>query len=349
VAADLKGDYEQPVTFGEVAELRRAAPRVVVGHGAVRAGATARRGELREATKALRLLRGASLPAPLMQEYENEVVGPVEDDLVEKLNMAFTWTSGLVPGASAVQRNRCNLSWRRFETLRPRLAEFAELAGADSYAARRVFEHAASKLLRLAVAFDDAAQRQEALFVCYTARMFAPPGSEELPAIDAKLLALGVVEDSRERSLAEYAGGVMSALTRAGAPPKLFRDDPKGEKTLDSFTSKSDTPGCLTSVAFWLALVVACVGLRACGVINMRSTRTPINSPPPLNLRPNLNYNLNLNYNVPPPLNLRPYNDPLPKIRRQPGGKSRRQPLDVPLPPPTTIERAPNVNASPPR
>jgi hypothetical protein len=227
----------------------------------------------------------------------------------------------------------------------------------DSYPARRVFEHGASKLFRLANAFGGAGRPQEALFVCRTARLLAPPGSEELPAIDFKLGALDdAFEGSRERSPAEYVEGVMSVLTRAGAPSKLFRNDPKGDRTLDSFSNKSDAPGWVTSFAFWLALVVSCVGLRACGVINMRSTRTPFNSLPPLNLRPNLNYNLNfnynINYNIPPPLNLPAYTEPPPRGTRRPGGKRRREPnvnVYVSPPPPMRIERAPDANAPPPR
>jgi hypothetical protein len=354
VAADLKGDYEQPVTFGEVEALRLSAPRVVSGHAAVRAGAAARRGDLREAARAFRLLRGAGLPASLLQEYENEVVGPAEDAAIEELDKAFAWVggAGFAARTAATRRNYCNEAWRKFEALRPRLAEFAELAGADSYPARRVFEHAASKLFGLAVAFDAAGRPQEALFVCHTARLLAPDGSEELPAIDFKLGALGDFEEPHERSPAEYGEGVMRALTAESPPWKLFRDDRKGDRPLGSFSNKSDTPGCLTSVAFWLVMVVACFGLQWCGVINMRSRRTSINSLPPLNIRPDLNFNhLNMNYNIPPPLNLSPYAEPPPKSTRPPGGKGRRPPRGAASPTPTTTNSggAPNVNSPPPR
>ena len=119
-------------------------------------------------------------------------------------------------------------------------------------------------------------------------------------------------------------------------PPKLFRDDPKGGKTLDSYTRKRDVPGCLTSVAFWLLMVGAGVGLKACGVINTRPTRTPIESLPALNVRPNLNFNLNYNVrplNLPPPLTA-----PTPRGRR----KRRAQGNDnaTPSPPPATVEQA---------
>jgi hypothetical protein len=355
VAADLKGDYEQPVTFGEVEALRLGAPRVVSGHVAALAGTAARGGELPLAARALNLLRGAGLPLTLLQEYENDVVGPAEDAAIEELDKAFAWVggAGFAGRTAATRRNYCNEAWRKFEALRPRLAEFAALSRADSYPARRVFEHAASKLFRLAVAFEEAARPQEALFVCHTARLLAPDGSEILPDVDAKLAALGVFEELRERSPAEYGEGVRRALDNASAPWKLFRNTAKGDRTVGSFSNKSDAPGCLTSMAFWLAMVTACFGLQWCGVINMRSTRTPINSFPPLNLSPNLNFNhLNMNYNIPPPLNLRPYAEPPPKGTRRPGGRKRRQPngndSDVPPPPPST-ERAPNVNSTPPR
>ena len=339
VALDLKGDYEQPVTFGEVAELRRAVPRVVYANAAGRARDAAARGELREAARALELLRGAELPAPLLREYEEETIGPAEDRLTEELDAAFTWVG--LPGfdlkPAAERRNHCNDAWRRFELVRPRLADFARLAGPDSFHARRVFEHASSKLFKLAAAFTEIGRTQEAVFVCLKARALAPPESEELSDIDAKLAALGAVAGPRERSQGEYEAALARELGDAREPPKLFRDDPKGGKTLDSYTRKSDAPGCLTSVAFWLLMVGVGVGLRVCGVINTRPTRTPLQSLPALNVRPNLNFNVNLNYNVPPPLNLSPYTDP-PRGRRK--RRTTRNDNATTLLPPTTVERA---------
>jgi hypothetical protein len=331
VAADLKGDYEPPVTFGEVEELRRSAPRVVSGHAAARACAAARGGRLREAARALDLLRGAALPAALLREHEDEVVGPAEDATIEELDRAFTWVlgPGFGPRTHATRRNYCNEAWRKFEALGPRLIDFAELAGAASHPARRVFEHAAAQLLRLAVAFEGAGRPQEALFVCRKAHALAPPGSEELPAAEARLRALGAGGVPRERSPGEYAAALAGELAAVRTPPKLFKDDKTGGRAVGSFSNKSDAPGCLTSIAFWLAMVAACFGLQRCGVINMRSTRTPINSLPSLNLRPNLNYNLNLNYNYNvPPLDLRPYTDPPPKGPQRPGGKRKRRPRE---------------------
>jgi hypothetical protein len=341
VALDLKGDYEQPVTFGEVSELRRAAPRAVYAHAAGRARDSVARGELREAARALELLRGAGPPPALLREYEEETVGPAEDKLTEELDTAFVWVGGagfdLKPAAE--RRNYCNGAWRRFELVRPRLLDFARLAGVESFYARRVFEHAASKLLKLAASFQEAQRPDEALFVCYTARLFAPPESEELAAILEKLQTLGVNEDAGDRSPADYGGMVMTALMRERVPPKLFKDDPKGGKTLDAVVRTSDAPGCLTSVAFWLLMVGVGVGLRACAGDRPRAPYyMPVNSFPTINLRPTVNLNLNLNYNIPPPLNLSPYTEPTPRGKRR-----RRRPNNdnaAPQVPPDTVEQA---------
>jgi hypothetical protein len=352
VAADLRGDYEQPVTFGEVAELRRGAPRVVAGHVAARARAIVLRGNLREAAHALDLLRGAGLPAALLQEYENEVVGPAEDALTEELDKAFAWVTGLgfTPKTAATRRNYANEAWRKFDGLRPRLAEFAELAGAGSYPARRVFEQAASKLLRLAASFEEAGRPAEALFICRAARPLAPRGSDASHAVGEKLRALGAPEGPPAGEADGYAAALARGLADARVPRKLFRDDPRGDRTFDSYASGDNADaGCLTSVAFWVAAVVACFGLQWCGVIKTGPRRTPVESLPPLNMRPNLNFSIpNLNYNIPPPLNLRPYTDPPPRGTRRPGGRRRRlPPPETVVPPPTTVERTPNANATP--
>ncbi len=324
VALDLKGDYEQAVTFGEVAALRRDAQRAVYAHATGRARDAVVRGDIREAARAFELLRGAGLPQTLLREYEEETVGQAEDKLKEDLDTAFVWLgAGFDARPSAERRNHCNDAWRRFEQVRPRLLDFARLAVVDSPYARRVFEHAASKLLKLASAFADAQRPDEALFVCYTARLFAPPESEELPAILAKLQTLGVNEEADARSPAQYGSMVMMALTRERVPPKLFKDDPKGGKTPDAVMRKEDWPGCLTSVAFWLLMVGAGVGLRACVGGKPRTYYPPFNAPSAINLRPEVNYNFNYNYNVPPPPDLRIYTDP-PRATRTPRERRRR-------------------------
>jgi hypothetical protein len=340
VALDLKGDYEQSVTFGEVAGLRREAPRVVYAHAAGRARDASVRGELREAARALEFLRGAGLPATLLREYEEEAVGPAEDKLTGELDAAFCWvgTPGYDLKVDAAKRNVCNDAWRRFMDLRARLADFARLAGADSPYARRLFEHAASKLFKLAKAYEEIRLPEEARIVCRKARALAPPGSEELAAIEAKLVALGAAEGLGERSQGEYEAERARELGDTDAPRKLFKDDPKGGKTPDNYTRKDDRAGCLTSAGFWLAMVVACFGLQRCGVINMRPRRTPTGSLPVMNVRPNLNFNVNYNLQ---PVNIPPLTYPTPLTARAPRERRRRPPRnDNAAPPANTTERA---------
>jgi hypothetical protein len=319
VAADLKGDYEQPVTFGEVRELCLRAPRLISAPVAERARTASLRGDLRGCVRALTILRGAALPSALVEEYERETIGPAEDGLIEKLDEAFAWVGvmGLGAHAAPTRRNYCNQAWRRFVELRPRLAEFAEMTSPDSYFARRVFEHVASKLFRLAEAFDAAERREESLFVCLKAHALAPPGCEQLPDIEEKLRALGGGEVLREREAGEhteatareYAEALARELADERVPPGLFKDDPKGGKTLDSFTAPDNSPdGCQTGIAFWLVMVALGIMLQWCGVTNTRTTRVPFDSPPRMTFTPEpLNLNLNLkNYNV-APLNLNMY------------------------------------------
>jgi tetratricopeptide (TPR) repeat protein len=312
VAADLKGDYEQSVTFGEVSELRARAPRLVSAPVAERARTASLHGDLSATTRALTILRGARLPVALLAEYERETVGPAEDGLIEKLDEALAWVNlmGFGGHSAATRRNYSNQAWRRFEAVRPRLADFSALAGSDSYFARRVFEHAASKLLRLAEAFDQAGRREESLFVCLKALALAPPDSEPLPAVEEKLRALGGGEEIRVREAEEYGEALARELADKRVPSKLFKDDPVGGKTLDSFMRKKDSSGgCLPAVLFWLAIAGSCFMLQWCGVIKTRPSRTPFDLPPRMTFTPEpLNLNLNLNYNIAPlNLNLRPY------------------------------------------
>lgn len=345
VALDLKGDYEQSVTFGEVAELRRAAPRVVYAHAAGRARNAVQRGELSEAARAFELLRGGEPPAQLLREYEEETVGPAEDKLTEELDTAFTWVgaAGFDVKTAAARRNHCNEAWRRFGLLRPRLADFTRLAGADSPYVRRVFEHASSKLFKLAVAFEQAGRTPEALYVCLKARALAPPEASELPDIEAKLVALGAPFETRARSRDEYAAALAREVGDARVPPKLFKDDPKGGKPLESYTAQGDRAGCLTSVAFWMLMVVVGVGLRVC-VGSTRTTYRPINSLPVMNLRPNLNFNVNYNLrqvNIPPPLVLpaSPATGKPRERRRRPSSNANA--AAVPSPPPPVAPATP--------
>jgi hypothetical protein len=317
VAADLRGDFEQLVTYAEVRELRERAPRVVSRPLAERARDATLRTDTRECGRALALLRAAHLPPPLLEEYEREILGPLEDSLTEKIDAAFAWLPLVLAGGrdAATVRNYANAAWRKFKLVTRELSEFASVAGASHYAARRVLEHAASKLLQLSDAFDRAGRREESLFVALKSHALAPPGGETDSAAASKLRALGVGEMIRAKTDDEYAAELARELADTREPEKLFKDDPAGDKTLDSFFNLREKRS-----EFWPALLVClgfavtCFGLQFCGVIKTSPSRTYPGSFPMPTYTP---FQLNLNYNL--NLNIQPYPIPTPLILDVPG------------------------------
>lgn len=332
VAADLRGDFEQLATYAEVRELRVRAPRVVSRPVAERARDASVRGDARECGRALALLRGARLPSSLLEEYEREALGPLEDSLTERIDAAFGWLYLVTVesrGAATV-RNYANDAWRKFKLVTHDLSEFALAAGVSHYVARRILEHASSKLLLLSERFEGAGRREESLFVALKAHALAPPDGESSTRAWAKLRALGASRAVGEKTEDEYADAVARELSDAREPETLFKDDARGEQTLDSFLkthaswktrsearNKSNLRFALLTCA---AFVFTCFALQRCGGINTRPSRTlPLGFPAPTYtpFQMNLNYNLNLN------LNIQPYPIPTPLILDEPGRPPR--------------------------
>ena len=323
VAADLRGDFEQSVTYAEVRELRERAPRVVSRPVAERALDAALREDARECGRALALLRAARLPPSLLEEYESEALGPLEDSLTDKIDVAFGWLYLITVesrGAATV-RNYANAAWRKFAPVMPGLYEFARAAGASHYAARRLLEHAASKLLLLAQRFEEAGRREESLFVALKSYALATPGGETDAEAESKLRALDAGDAIRAKTDEGYADQLARELSDGREPGKLFRDDPAGDKTLDSLFApqkkKSELwPALLTCFGF----AFTCFALQFCGVIKTSPSRTypggfPMPTYTPFQM--NLNYNYNLN------LNIQPYPIPTPLILDAPGKPTR--------------------------
>lgn len=321
VAADLRGDFEQLVTYAEVRELRASAPRVVSRPVAERAVDAAVRTDSRECGRALALLRGAGLPPTLLEEYERETLGPLEDTLTERIDVAFGWLYLMTVesrGAATV-RNYANAAWRKFKAAAPDLSQFVRAAGASHYAARRVLEHASSKLLLLSERFEEAGRREESLFVALKSYALAPPGTEACAKASANLLALGVPEIFQTKTDEGYAEALARELSDGRESGKLFRDDPKGDKTIEALLAPRQKrpafwPALLTCVSF----AFTCFALQYCGVVNMKSSRTyPGGIPMPTYTPFQMNYNLNLN------LNIQPYPIPTPLILDEPGRRTR--------------------------
>jgi hypothetical protein len=276
----------------------------------------------------LALLRGAGLPPTLLDEYERETLGPLEDTLTARIDLAFAWIPSIQPfgRTPSTIRNYSNAAWQRFKLVRRELAGFAAAAGASHYAARRVLEHVSSKLLTLSASFDSALRQEESLFVALKAHALAPPGSEASAKAWAKLCALGAGEAALERTEDAYADAVARELSDEREPDKLFKDDPKGERTLDSFLLTQEKSGFWPALLTCVAFVFTCFALQFCGVVNTRPSRTYPGGFPVPAYTP---FQLNLNYN----LNIQPYPIPTPLVLDDPGKpkrgrRSRARPRD---------------------
>ena len=213
---------------------RRASSRARRRTRARRGGASR---TLRECGARPRAAARRGLPAALLEEYEREIVGPAEDSLTEKhrhgvrLGSASTASSGKRPATGGTtQRGVAQVRSSSAE-----LAGFARLAGASTLRRAPRLRARRVEAARLAGSFEKTARpSEERSSSAHKARALAPPGSEAGASRRARLRALGADEEARERNEAEYAEAVARELSDGRAPKKLFKDDPKGDKTIDS-------------------------------------------------------------------------------------------------------------------
>ena len=268
VAADLKGEFEQVLTFGEAAELRRQTPRLVSRAVADAARDAASAADFARAGRALAVLRAASLPPALLDEYENETLGPVEERVEDVCDSAFVWARLFAREVSVLPSSRkryFDQSLRKFDAeVRPELRKFLQAAGPHSFHLRRALRHAAEKLNELAAHYRDEGWTDQARYVYRAARALAPPGAAESGAAGECLRAMGA--EPGERTEEEYAAGLARELSEQAPPPNLFE--------VETTTKGDDTrTGCLFQIAFFALMVAACFGLDKWGVINMRPSR----------------------------------------------------------------------------
>jgi len=353
VAADLNGDYEQPVTFGEVRRLRLRTPRLVSAPVAEYAKGSVVRGDLRSCARAFSLLRAGGLPAALLEEYERDILGPAEDRLEEVCDAAFS-SNALAAGYGESEASRYNIVWWKFESaVKPQLRVFVEMGGAESHYVRRALAHAADKLRELAERYRSAGLHGQSVTLLQEARSLAPNGSDALEVIRALLLIQSPGAQTQERSAEEYAHALARELAESRVPPKLskaYAAPPVGERQTED--------GCGMTVFFWVALVVLCFGLQKCGVINTKRSNTYR----PSNFSTNLNVNTNIvipKLTPMPPIKIPPYLME-PPANYNAGARTRRrgpQPrgttqntmtLNLNLSPPPIIITPLNRNAAPP-
>jgi hypothetical protein len=352
VAADLKGEFEQLVTFGEVGELRARAPRLVSAPVAERAKDAIVREDLRMCSRALVVLRGAGLPGALLSEYEHDILGPLEDRIESSCGSAFVWVKLYSDGAqsSGRRRNVYNEAWRKFKNqLCPMLSDFLKLAGAHSHAARRVFEHAAENLYELSNAYDQNGQRAQSLFVCLKARALAPNGSVTLPLIEDKLREHGA--ELKDRTEEDFVALLAHELRERREPAGLFKDSAlASDRTLAGAYGRRSTSSSSFSIALllWLMIVASFFATNKCAGPPTSGPYPSLPYPPGalnFNGRDNwYNYNYNVNLQFPPlplikfpPYLVEPPNTSGRKRARRPRQAQPRVSPGGTLPPPSNL------------
>jgi rhodanese-related sulfurtransferase len=225
MAADLKGDFEQATTFAEIADLRARAWRLVTAPPKEIANDAVVRKDYAQAGRALAVLCGGGLPQTLADEYEQEILGPVEDEFDVLLNVAFTRYRYEVKTNQSIDERRetCRRAHARFnEEVRPALKKILELAGAQSAFTRRVFAAAADALDELAEGFETGFDHESRVRMLRKAWQLAPPASASLLLVEEHLAAAGDLSERQPKTDADYARQLGIALREPVAQPELF-------------------------------------------------------------------------------------------------------------------------------
>jgi rhodanese-related sulfurtransferase len=225
MAADLKGDFEQATTFGEIKDLRARAWRLVTAPLNEIANDAVVRRDYAQAGRALAVLCGGSLPQTLADEYEQEILGPIEDEFDVLLSEAFGRYRYEVKTNQSVGERRATC-WRahdRFnQEVKPSLKKILELAGAQSAFTRRVFATAADALDELADGFETGFDHEARVKMLRKAWQLAPPASASLLLVEEHLAAAGDASERQPKTDADYARQLGIALREPVAQPELF-------------------------------------------------------------------------------------------------------------------------------
>ncbi|HEY1402834.1 MAG TPA: hypothetical protein VGB05_01770, partial [Pyrinomonadaceae bacterium] len=198
MAADLKGDFEQVTILGEIGDLRGRAWRLVTAPLAEIAKDAIVREDHAQAGRALAVMRGSNLPQTLADEYEQEILGPIEDEFEVLLHVAFSGYRYEVKSNQSIgeRRETCWRAHGKFnDEVKPALKKILELAGADSPVTRRIFATAADALDELADGFETGFDYESKLKMLRKAWQLAPPASASLLSIEERLVAAGDVSE----------------------------------------------------------------------------------------------------------------------------------------------------------
>ncbi|HJR09481.1 MAG TPA: rhodanese-like domain-containing protein [Pyrinomonadaceae bacterium] len=279
MAADLKGDFEQVTTFGEIKALRMRAWRLVTSPVAEIAKDGILRDDQELSRRALDTLRLPVLPPTLAHEYENEILGPVEDKFDALFAEAFRVYRYEVKTDQTLAERRatCQSALEKFDSqVKPALKNIFELAGVESLSTRRVFQTAADGLDELADGFETAFETAARLKMLRRAWLLAPPESASLLLIEEHLKAAGDVQERPVKTDADYARQIALALREPIAPPELFTSYIQKEKSAKKFEGCGDLVGKIVVFLMLSLFVGKCFN----SLPGSRRTRF---QPPPIN------------------------------------------------------------------
>jgi rhodanese-related sulfurtransferase len=279
VAADLKGEFEQTLTFGEAAALRAETPRLVSKAVADAAQGAAVVENFDRCGRAFAVLRAASLPRALLDEYENEILGPVEQSVEDACGAAFLWARLFAQNTEMVPSDRKRYfdeSLHRFDKGgRPELFKLYEVAGPESFHLRRVLRYAAAGLVELAGLYRAEGWTEQAVYVYREGRALAPPDSAEAAEAEEGLRAMNAAGGLKERTEEEYADGLAGQLRERRRPADLFPPSVMSKTVGAGGLFK----GCLPQLAYCAIIVVVFFCLAWFGIIKPNpSPRFPVST-----------------------------------------------------------------------
>ena len=278
MASDLKGDFEQVTTFGEIKSLRGRAWRLVTSPVAEIAKDGILKNDQELSRRALDVLRLPLLPPALAHEYENEILGPVEDEFDVLFAEAFRNYRYEVKTYQTIAelRGTCDRALEKFDAqIKPALKNIFELAGVESLVTRRVYQTAAEGLEELAAGFLTALDEASRLRTLRLAWLLAPPESVTLLLIEEHLEAAGDARERQPKTDDNYARHIAHALRQPVAQAELFTSYTQKEEAAKRFEGCGAAIG---KIIFFLAFTIF-VGKCFSNLPGSRRTSLP----PPIN------------------------------------------------------------------
>ncbi|HWS55555.1 MAG TPA: rhodanese-like domain-containing protein, partial [Pyrinomonadaceae bacterium] len=215
---------------------------------------------------------GARLPRALVEEYENEILGPARERAERLCDEAFARSRlyadlEMLPSA---RKQMFDDVVRQFDgEVRAELLNLLKIDGPGGFHLRRALGHAAGWLNELAGRYREEGWPEQAVYLYREALALAAPGTDAPAEAEAALRELDAGAEPDARTEETFAAGIARALSPRRPSPKLFADGAAPARKDETFR------GCLMQIAFYVLVVAACFGLNECGVINTRRSTPP--------------------------------------------------------------------------